>query len=70
MQVQPAGATVLVDGERWTGPANADERLIIQVPAGRHRVEVERDGYERFVTEIDVRASDTAPLNISLTRTR
>ena len=70
VQVQPAGATVLVDGERWTGPANSDERLIIQVPAGRHRVEVERDGYERFVTEIDVRASDTAPLNISLTRTR
>jgi hypothetical protein len=70
VQVQPAGATVFVDGERWTGPANTDERLIIQVPAGRHRVEVERDGYERFVTEIDVRASDTAPLNISLTRTR
>jgi len=70
VQVQPAGATVFVDGEKWTGPANADERLIIQVPAGRHHVEVERDGYERFVTEIDVRASDTAPLNISLTRTR
>lgn len=70
VQVQPTGATVFVDGERWTGPANADERLIIQVPAGRHRVEVERDGYERFVTEIDVRASDTAPLNISLTRSR
>jgi hypothetical protein len=70
VQVQPSGATVFVDGERWTGPANADERLIIQVPEGRHRVEVERDGYERFVTEIDVRGSDTTPLNISLTRTR
>ena len=70
VQVQPPGATVFVDGERWTGPANADERLIIQVPAGRHRVEVERDGYERFVTEIDVRGSDTTPLNISLTRSR
>ena len=70
VQVQPSGATVFVDGERWTGPANADERLIIQVPEGRHRVEVERDGYERFVTEIDVRGSDTTPLNISLTRSR
>jgi hypothetical protein len=70
VQVQPSGATVFVDGERWNGPANADERLIIQVPEGRHRVEVERDGYERFVTEIDVRGSDTTPLNISLTRTR
>jgi PEGA domain len=70
VQVQPGGATVFVDGEKWAGPANVDERLIIQVPEGRHRVEVERDGYERFVTEIDVRAADTAPLNISLTRTR
>ena len=70
LQVQPANATVFVDGEKWAGPANNDERLIIQVPEGRHRVEVERDGYERFVTEIDVHASDTAPLNVSLTRSR
>jgi len=70
MQVQPTGATVLVDGEKWTGPANPDERLIIQVPVGRHRIEVERDGYERFITEIDVRPSDTTPVNISLTRSR
>lgn len=70
VQVQPSGATVFVDGERWTGPVNADERLIIQVAEGRHHVEVEHDGYERFVTEIDVRGSDTAPLNISLTRSR
>ena len=70
LQVQPSGATVFVDGERWAGPANQDERLIIQVTAGRHHVEVEHDGYERFITEIDVRASDTAPLNISLARAR
>jgi len=68
--VQPSGAPVLVDGERWDGPAGPDERLIIQVPEGRHRVEVERDGYERFVTEIDVRSTETTPLNISLTRSR
>jgi len=70
LRVQPSGATVLVDGERWDGPAGPDERLIIQVPEGRHRVEVERDGYERFVTEIDVRSTETTPLNISLTRSR
>jgi len=70
VQVQPAGTTVFIDGEKWDGPKDADERLIIQVPAGRHRVEVERDGYERFVTEIDVRGSDTTPVNVSLTRSR
>jgi len=70
LQVQPSGATVLIDGERYSGPAHPDERLIIQVPAGRHQVEIDHEGYARFITEIDVRASSTAPLNISLTPTR
>jgi len=70
IRVQPSGATVFIDGERWTGPANNDERLLVQVPEGRHRVEAERDGYERYVTEIDVRRDQTLPVNISLTRAR
>ncbi len=69
IRVQPSGATVLIDGERWSGPGN-DERLIVQVPEGRHTIEVERDGFERFVTEIEVRRGQTAPVNISLTRAR
>jgi hypothetical protein len=68
--VQPSGATVLVDGERWQGPSGPDERLIIQLSQGRHRVEVRRDGYEPFVTDIDVRPSETSPLNVSLARSR
>lgn len=69
IRVQPAGATVFIDGERWSGPAEG-ERLVVQVPEGRHRIEVERDGYERVSTEIDVLASQTVPVNISLTRAR
>jgi PEGA domain len=70
IRVQPSGATVFIDGERWAGPSGNDERLIVQVPEGRHRIEAERDGYERFVTEIDVRRMETAPVNISLARAR
>jgi PEGA domain-containing protein len=70
IRVQPSGATIFIDGERWTGPAGNDERLLVQVPEGRHKIEVERDGYERFVTDIDVRRMETAPVNVSLTRTR
>lgn len=70
IRVQPSGATVLIDGERWQGPANDDERLIVQVPEGRHTVEVQREGFERFVTDIEVRVGQTAPVNISLTRAR
>jgi hypothetical protein len=70
IRVQPSGATVFIDGERWTGPSGNDERLIVQVPEGRHRVEAERNGYERFTTEIDVSRDQTLPVNISLTRAR
>ncbi|MGC4081396.1 MAG: PEGA domain-containing protein [Vicinamibacterales bacterium] len=67
IRVQPGGATVTIDGERWNGPSN-DERLIVQVSEGRHVIEVERDGYEPFTTEVDVRGGETAPVNISLRR--
>lgn len=70
IRVQAGGATVLIDGERWQGPADNDERLIVQVPEGRHTVEVQREGFERFVTDIDVRRGQTAAVNISLTRSR
>lgn len=69
IRVQPGGATVRVDGERWDGPSN-DERLIIQVSEGHHVVQIERDGYELLSTEIDVRRGETAPLSIVLRRNR
>jgi hypothetical protein len=69
IRVQPAGAEILIDGERWDGPSG-DERLIVQVGEGRHRVEVRKEGYEPFTTEIDVRRGGTAPVNVSLARRR
>lgn len=69
LRVQPAGTTVLVDGERWAGPSG-DERVLIQVPPGRHKIEAEKEGFARFVTEIDVNRDQTVPVNISLTRPR
>ncbi len=68
IRVQPGGAVVRIDGERWDGPEGSDDRLVVQVSEGRHIVEVERDGYERFTTEVEVRQGETRPLNISLRR--
>lgn len=67
IRVQPADAEVLIDGERWQGPGS-DEALVVQVAPGPHRVEVRKDGYRDFTTEVDVEAGDTAPLNVSLPR--
>lgn len=67
LRVQPAGAEVLVDGEPWQGPEGA-ERLVIQVAQGSHRVEIRKEGFVTFTTEVQVRPGDTLPLNVSLPR--
>jgi hypothetical protein len=68
IRVQPANATVLIDGERWEGP-QGQERLIVQVSEGPHQIQIQKEGYEPFTTNITVRRGETAPLNVSL-RTR
>ena len=65
IRVQPADADVLIDGERWSG-AGGDDRLVVQVTDGRHRIEVRKEGYEPFTTEVDVRGGESVPLNVSL----
>ena len=68
IRVQPSGAIVRIDGERWDDVDSRDERLVVQVSEGRHLVEVERDGYERFTTEVEVRRGETRTINVSLRR--
>jgi hypothetical protein len=65
IRVQPAGADVVIDGERWQGPEGS-ERLVVQVSEGSHRVEVRKDGYVPFSTTVKVRNGETAPVNVSL----
>jgi hypothetical protein len=65
IRVQPSGAEVLVDGERWQGPEGT-ERLVIQVAEGSHRIEVRKEGFAPFSATLQVRRGETAPLNVSL----
>ena len=69
IRVQPPNADVLIDGQRWRGP-ESEERLVIQVSEGTHRVEVQKDGYQKFSTDVQVRRGETAPLNVSLPPSR
>jgi hypothetical protein len=65
IRVQPAGADILVDGERWQGPEGAGP-LVIQVAEGTHRIEIRKVGYVPFSTEVQVRQGATSPVNVSL----
>ncbi len=64
VRAQPAGAEVLIDGERWEGIEGRP--LVVQLAEGRHRIEVRLEGYEPFSTDVQVREGETVPLNVSL----
>jgi hypothetical protein len=70
LRVQPSGANVTIDGTLWDGPSSGNDRLVVQVNEGRHRVEVTRDGYVPFSTEVDVQRGQSLPVNVSLARER
>jgi hypothetical protein len=65
IRVQPSGSEVLIDGERWQGPEGS-ERLVVQVPAGTHKVEVRKEGTVPYSSTVRVRPGETVPLNVSL----
>ena len=65
LRVQPGDASVYIDGEPWRGPQGQD-RLVIQLAEGSHRVRVEKPGFQPFEVQIDVRAGETTSLNVSL----
>ena len=68
LHLQPASADVTIDGEHWeTSQAG---QCAIQLAVGTHRIEVVTPGYERFSTEIQVRAGETTPLNVALSKTK
>lgn len=67
LRVQPGNAEVRIDGERWDGSASND-RLVVQLAPGQHRVEVRREGYRSYESDINVRRGETTTLNVSLSR--
>ena len=68
VRVQPTDALIFVDGEEWQSPDGS--RLELELGVGRHRIEVRREGHERYVTDVTVRSGETTAVNISLPRNR
>jgi hypothetical protein len=65
IQVQPADAELLIDGERWTGSSSQD-RTVIQLAAGRHHVEIRKSGFVTYAEDVLIRTGRTLPLNVRL----
>jgi hypothetical protein len=67
LYVQPSTAEVMINGQRWVS-SDADH-FVVQIPVGKHRVDVSKAGYRPFATDIEIRDGETLPLNVSLTPT-
>jgi len=68
IRVQPGHDLVLIDGERWNG--GSTDEMEVQLPPGRHTIEVRKDGYRDYLTEISVKPGETTKLNVALAAAR
>jgi hypothetical protein len=66
LRVQPGDAEVLIDGEKWQ--STPDDRLVVQLGGGVHTVEIRKEGYRTYMTDVTVRPGETATLNVAMTR--
>jgi hypothetical protein len=64
VRVQPADVNLSVDGQRWL--SSDPNRFLLQLPTGRHKLEITKAGYRGFTSEVDVTEAGSVLLNISL----
>ncbi len=63
----PGGAQVAVDGKpAGDSPANADETLLLRLPAGEHRIRVAKTGFDPAEKTVVVAADSERTMNLSL----
>ena len=67
IRIQPRDAVVFVDGQEWNAP-EGQEPLVIELADGSHAVEVRKQGFTSYRTEVRVRSGETVALNVSLSR--
>ncbi len=64
LSLQPADADILVDGTPWK--SDGGEHLTIDLPAGRHNLQIRKTGYVGYLTDVQIRAGQTTNLDIQL----
>ncbi|MXZ71256.1 MAG: PEGA domain-containing protein [Acidobacteria bacterium] len=67
VRVQPADATIVVDGERWMGHEAVGE-LMLDLGVGAHRLEVSRDGHHPYAVDVEIVPGEDTVINVSLPR--
>lgn len=66
LRVQPGDASITIDGESWENSGD-NERLVVQLGPGVHHVQIRKDGYRTYMTDITIRPGETTTLNVAMT---
>jgi len=67
LRVQPGDANITIDGEAWE-TSGESSRLILQLGPGVHNIQIRKDGYRTYMTDVTVRPGETTTLNVAMTR--
>jgi hypothetical protein len=65
--IQPSDVDVTVDGRKQT-LAPGQDRLIIQLPEGVHRLVIQKAGFQTWETDLQIRRGRTLAFNVSLVK--
>lgn len=65
--IQPADAEVLLDGQKQALRGGQD-RLIIQLPEGVHRLVIQKSGFQTYETDLQIRRGRTLAFDVSLVK--
>lgn len=66
LRVQPGDSSITIDGDMWETSDEAGP-LILQLEAGPHMIEIRKQGYRTYTTELTVRRGETTTLNVAMT---
>lgn len=62
---EPADARVWIEGEPWYVPEDTD-RFTLHLPPGTYELKLEKDGFQSFVTDVEIFPGETTAMNVRL----
>ena len=66
LRTRPGDVEVWVDGELWSFPSGSGS-FSLHLPPGVYPLEIKKDGYESFVTDVEIFPGETTAMNVYLT---
>lgn len=65
LRTQPGDVEIRVDGGLWHFPSGSGS-FSLHLPPGVYELEIKKDGYESFVTDVEIFPGETTAMNVHL----